>query len=192
MARTADLAFLRGTGYLSNDANYDPITGLELRGASTTDVEVAGAATWGANFTEDAVVDMRRNLGIYGLDPQSLILLTSHDLYYEMMKLDNFKTVDVLGLDRATILTGEVGQLFGIRVLVSQQFNNAAITTGTVGTTLGILVRPSNFIKGELRGVMTEADKDVVNQKRVIVSSRRFGFQEIITGQATVNLQIAS
>jgi hypothetical protein len=107
------------------------------------------------------------------------------------MKLDNFKTVDVLG-NRATILTGEVGQLFGIRVLVSQTFDNTAITTGTVGTTLGILCRPSNFVVGNLRGVMTEADRDIVNQKRVIVSSRRFGFQEIISGVATVNLEITS
>ena len=192
MAKTADLALLRGQGVLTNTSGYDPILGIEGRGASTTDVEVIGAATWGANFTEDAVVDMRRNLGIYGLDPENLVLLCSHDLYYEIMKLDNFKTVNTLGLDRATIRTGQVGELFGIDVLVSQQFDNAAITAGTVGTTLGILVRPENFVLGNLRGLMTESFQDVVNQKRGIVSSRRFGFQEIITGQATVNLQIAS
>jgi len=71
-------------------------------------------------------------------------------------------------------------------------FDNAAITTGTVGTTLGIMCRPSNFLIGNLRGIMTEGDRDVVNQKRVIVSSRRFAFQDIITGQGTVNLQIAT
>jgi HK97 family phage prohead protease/HK97 family phage major capsid protein len=191
MARSTDLALLRGAGVLTNTAAYDPIVGLENRGTSTTDVAVAGGAAWGANFTEDDVVDLRRNLGIYGLDPDALTFVVSHDLYYEMMKLDNFKTVDVLG-NRATILTGEVGQLFGIRVLVSQNFDNAAITAGTSGTTLGILCRPSNFVIGNLRGIMTEADKDIVNQKRVIVSSRRFGFQEIITGEATVNLEITS
>lgn len=190
MARSADLAFLRGGGVLTT-ASYDPILGLEGRGANTTDVAVTGGAAWATNFTEDAIVDMRRNLGIYGLNPDQLVLLASHDLYYELMKLTNFKTVDVLG-NRATILTGEVGQLFGIRVLVSQMFDNAAITAGTLTTTLGILCRPSNFIKGELRGIMTEADRDVINQKRVIVSSRRFGFQDIITGEATVNLEIAS
>ena len=97
MARTADLALLRGVGYLSNDANYDPILGLEGRGASTTDVAIAGSAAWAANFTEDNVVDLRRNLGIYGLDPSRLVFLVSHNLYYELMKLDNFKTMDVLG-----------------------------------------------------------------------------------------------
>jgi N4-gp56 family major capsid protein len=191
MARSSDLAFLRGTGFTSNSAAYDPILGLELRGANTTDITVAGGAAWATNFDEDAIVNMRRNLGLYGLEPENLVLLCSHDLYYELMKLQNFKTVDVLG-NRATILTGEVGQLFGIRVLVSQQFDNAAITAGTVATTLGILVRPSNFVTGVLRGIMTEADRDIINQKRVLVSSRRFAFQDIITGEATVNLEIAS
>jgi HK97 family phage major capsid protein len=193
MARAADLALLRGAGVLTDTAAYDPITGLELRGASTTDVTVAGSAAWEADssWSEDLFVDMRRNLGIYGLDPENLVLLASHDLYYALMKLPNFKTVDVLA-DRATIITGQVGSLFGVRVVVSQMFDNAAITTGTVGTTLGIMCRPSNFLIGNLRGIMTEGDRDVVNQKRVIVSSRRFAFQDIITGQGTVNLQIAT
>lgn len=191
MARTSDLALLRGAGVLTNTTSYDPITGLENRGGSTTDVDVAGGASWATNFTEDAVVNMRRNLGIYGLDPGRLVFVCSHDLYYELMKLDNFKTVDVLG-DRATIITGQVGSLFGIKVIVSQQFDNAAITAGTVGTTLGVLCRPENFLIGNFRSLMTETDKDVINQKRVIVSSRRFAFQDIISGQGTVNLSIAT
>lgn len=191
MARTTDLALLRGAGVLTNTAAFDPILGLEGRGANTTDVAIAGGAGWAANFTEDDVVDLRRNLGIYGLDPDRLTFIVSHDLYYELMKLSNFKTVDVLG-NRATILTGEVGQLFGVRVLVSQNFDNNAITAGTVGTTLGIMVRTDNFLQGQLRGLNTESDRDVINQKRVIVSSRRFAFNDIITGEATVNLEIAS
>jgi HK97 family phage prohead protease/HK97 family phage major capsid protein len=193
MARSTDLALLRGTGDLTSGAGYDPITGLEGRGANTTPVEVAGGASWAVDSTwsEDLVVDMRRNLGIYGLDPSALVLVASHDLYYELMKLPNFKTVDVLG-PQATILTGQVGSLFGVRVLVSQNFDNTAITDGDIGTTLGIMVRPSNFIVGNLRGIMTETDRDIINQKRVIVSSRRFAFNDIISGEGTVNLQIAT
>jgi len=190
MARASDLAFLRGGG-VTTSASFDPITGLTNRGALTTDVTVAGGAAWEANVTEDHIVDMRRNLGLYGLDPSQLVLLVSHDYFYELMKLPNFKTVDVLG-DRATILTGQVGAIFGVQVLVSQMFDNAAITAGTVGTQLAVMVRASNFLSGNLRGIVTEADKDIVNQKRVIVSSRRFAFQDIITGEATVNYEIAS
>lgn len=190
MARASDLAFLRGPGTLTTVA-YNPILGLEGRGANTTDVEIAGAAGWKSNVTEDDFVDMRRNLGLYGLDPSQLTLICSHDLYYEIMKLPNFKTVDVMG-EKATIITGQVGALFGVPVLVSQMFDNAAITSGTVGTAVAIMVYVRNFVTGILRGILTESDKDVINQKRVIVSSRRFAFQDIITGEATVNLEIAS
>jgi HK97 family phage prohead protease len=190
MARASDLSFLRGGGVLTS-ASFDPILGLEGRGAATTDVTVAGGASWEANFTEDNIATMRRNLRLYGLDSSQLTLIASHDLYYALMTLADFKTVNTYG-PKATVHTGEVGSIFGVKVLVSQMFDNAAITTGTVGTTLGIMVRPSNFIKGDLRGIMTEADRDIINQKRVIVSSRRFAFNDIITGQATVNLEIAS
>ena len=191
MARASDLAHLRGAGVLTNTVAYDPILGLEGRGANTTDVTVVGGAGWAGNVTEDDIVDMRRNLGLYGLDPSQLTLIVSHDYYYELMKLPNFKWVNTYG-PKATVHTGEVGAIFGVKVLVSQQFDNAAITSGTLGTTLAIMVKANNFIDGILRGVMTEADKDVINQKRVIVSSRRFAFQDIITGEATVNYQIAS
>lgn len=190
MARASDLSFLRGGGVLTS-ASFDPILGLENRGANTTDVTVAGGAAWEGNFTEDNLVTMRRNLGIYGLDPSRLTLLCSHDLYYAIMALTLFKPVNQYG-PKATVHTGEVGSVFGVKVLVSQNFDNAAITAGTVGTTLGIMVRTDNFIKGELRGIMTEADRDIINQKRVLVSSRRFAFNDVITGEATVNLEIAS
>jgi len=191
MSRESDLALLRGVGNLTATVAYDPITGIVNRGALTTDVEVTGGANWEANVTEDHIVDMRRNLGLYGLDPSRLILLCSHDYYYELMKLTNFKTVDVLG-PLATILTGQVGSIFGVKTLVSQQFDNAAIAAGTLTTALATMVYPANFIKGQLRGIMTETDRDVINQKRVIVSSRRFAFQDIITGAATINYNIAS
>jgi HK97 family phage prohead protease/HK97 family phage major capsid protein len=188
MALSSDLAVLRGPGTTSP---YDPITGLEGLGANTTDITVAGGAAWSTNFDEDDVIDARSNLGIYGLDPSQLILFASHDMYYTIMKLTNFKTLDLYG-PGATILTGEVGQITGVRVVVSQQFDNAAITAGTVGTTVGILVRPSNFLIGNLRNILTERDVNIEDQRRILVSSRRFGFTDIIAGEATVNIQIAT
>lgn len=190
MARASDLSFLRGGGVLTT-ASFDPILGLENRGSLTTDVDVIGGAGWESNLTEDVVATLRRNLVLYGLDSTQLTFLVSHDLYYGLMTLPKFKTVNEYG-PKATVHTGEVGSIFGVKVLVSQMFDNAAITSGTLGTTLGIMVRTSNFIRGELRGIMTEADRDIINQKRVIVSSRRYAFNDIITGEGTVNLQIAS
>ena len=194
MALASDLALLRGGGVMTT-ASYDPILGLVNRGASTTDVTVSdsagSAASWRDNFNEDSIADMRRNLGIWGLDPSQLVLLVAHDVYYELMKLANFKTLDVMG-SKATLVTGQVGAIWGIPVVVSQTFDNAAITANTLGTVLATLCRPSNFMVGTLRGMLTEGDKNVEDQRRILVSSRRFGFVDIISGVGTVNLEIAS
>jgi len=196
MALSSDRAHLRGAGVLTT-ANFDPITGLTNLGSSNTPVEVAGGTAWettflGANVGDNAIADMRKNLGLYGLDPNQLVLIASHDLYYALMKLPNFKTVDVLGEARATILTGQVGSIFGVRVVVSQQFDNAAIAAGTLGTPLGCMVNTANFIHGDHRGLRTESALDIVNQKRVLVSTRRFAFRDIIAGEGVVNLEIAT
>lgn len=192
MALASDLALLRGGGVLTS-ASYDPILGLVNRGGSTTDVECPGGASWASssNCTDALFAQMRQELGIWGLNPADLVLLVSHDLYYTMMQFAAFKTMDVLG-DKATIITGQVGSIWGMKVVVSQTFDNAAITAGTVGTVLATLVRPSNFMVGSLRGVMTESDKDIEQQKRILVSSRRFGFVDIISGVGSVNLVIAT
>lgn len=190
MAISADRAILRGTGAFTT-VGYDPITGIANLGSNTTNVTVAGAAGWEANVTEDDIVEMRKNLRLYGLNPAELTLVVSHDFYFELLKLPNFKTVDVLG-DKATIVTGQVGSIFGVKVVISQAFDNAAIVAGTVGTPLAVMVNSRNFVKGNLRGIMTEAGKDVLNQKRFLVSSRRFAFRDIEVGQGSVSLEIAA
>ena len=48
----------------------------------------AGGAGWKANVSEDDIVDLRRNLGLYGLDAMRTTLLVSHDYYYELMKIE--------------------------------------------------------------------------------------------------------
>jgi len=189
MANSTDTAILRGTGILSTP--YDPLLGLDGRGQTALTI-TNGSNGWDGELTENTFADLRRDLGIYGLDSSTLVLLVSHKLYYTMMKFDNFKTVDVAGINRATLLTGEVGSLFGLRVVVSQSFDNTNVDADTVGTTIATLVRPSNFIVGNLRGLMTETDTNIEDQRRIIVSSRRLGFQEIIANEAVISLEIAS
>lgn len=189
MAKASDKAILAGTGVTTNTASYDPIAGLQtLTGVSPVTVSNGSGTNPFVNLDENEFVDMRKALGLWGLDPSELVLLVAHDTYYEMMKFTNFKTVDALG-DRATILTGQVGSLFGMRVLVSQTFDNSAVAAGTAGTILATLVNPRNFVLGNLRGIMSESDRDIVNQQRVLVSSRRFAFNDIINGVGAVNLE---
>lgn len=176
MAKSADLAILRGTG-----TNGNPIAGLASLGTSANDVTKTLAQGVAAIGIPDFIT-LRKNLGIYGLDPSALVWLVSHELYYHMMGFEEFLTIDKIG-PRATLLTGQVGSMLGSPVVVSQQFDNANIVTPAVGATPGILVRPTNFVKGELRGMRVESDRDIVNQKNVLVSTRRFGFKDLDVGR---------
>lgn len=185
MAKSADKAILRGAG-----VDGDPIKGLTGLGASVTDVTYSIAGTGFAGVGSVDIKDFnqaRKNLGIYGLDPSALVWIVSHELYYHMMEFDQFLTLDKIGT-RATLLSGQVGSIFGTPVVVSQQFNNAAITTPANGAALAVLVRPANFIKGELRGMRVESDTDVINQKKALVATRRFGFKDLDTGRGVVKL----
>ena len=197
MARSADLALLMGAG-----TGADPILGIVGQGANTTDVPVGSLTTplqtWEAHMQanggqdgENLLITARQRMGIYGLDPSKLVLLVSHDFYYELMKLPNFKTIDTIGA-KATLITGQVGAILGMPVLVSQAFDNANIASDTAGTALATICRTENFLTGQLRGTMVEDFKDVPNQKRGFVISRRFGFMDLDQGEGTINLDIGA
>lgn len=185
MAKSADKAILRGAG-----VDGDPIAGLTALGASVTDITYSIGASGFAGVGSVDIKDFnqaRKNLGIYGLDPSALVWVVSHELYYHMMEFEQFLTLDKIGT-RATLLSGQVGSIFGTPVVVSQQFNNAGIVTPANGTALAVLVRPANFVKGELRGMRVESDTDVINQKKALVATRRFGFKDLDVGRGVVKL----
>lgn len=189
MSKTADRALLRG------DGTTDLITGLTNLGASVTDltfsISASGTAGDVTDVTDTHFITARKNLGIYGLEPNNLVWIVSHELYYHMMDFTVFKTMDQIG-DRATIVTGQVGSIYGTPVVVSQQFDNANIATPVAGTAFAVLARPANFVKGELRATRVEQFLDVGNQKRGLVSTRRFGFKDLDVGQGVVKFAFAA
>lgn len=188
MALSSDKAVLRGTGVAnSNPTIHDPILGLTGLGVNNP-VDVASNIT---GINETHLILARERLGIYGIDPQGLVLFVSYKVYYAMMGLSNFLTVDKIGNDRATLRTGQVGSVFGVPVVVCRAFNNAALEANTLGTPGAILTRPANYIVGSLRGLTTEQDRDIENQKSIIVTSRRFAFKSIINGQGSVVIRRA-
>jgi hypothetical protein len=74
-------------------------------------------------------------------------------------------------------LTGEIGSVFGSRVLMCDEFK----TPGT-GVFHSIAVNPRNYVMPRLRGMTIESDYEVANQRRVLVASQRLGFTDMING----------
>jgi len=191
MAKTADRALLRG------DGSTDLITGLTGLGGSVTDVEFSigspSSSTVGSVAYNDFIT-ARKNLGVHGDDPSALVWIVSPALYYHLLSTtfqDQFLTMDKIG-DRATVLDGQIGSIAGTPVVMSRMFDNTNIETPAAGTAFGVLCRPTNFLKGELRSMRVESDTDVFNQKRGYVATRRFGFKDLDVGYGVVKFAFSS
>ena len=142
------------------------------------DSDYTQSATAFASDTVTAaeLLSMRKNMGKYGVNPADVVYIVSQRTYYELLEDAEFQDANLVG-DMATKLSGEIGQVFGSRVLLCDEFK-----TPGVGTFAAIAVNPRNFVLPRLRGVTVESDYEVINQRRVLVASQRIGFTDLIDG----------
>lgn len=167
VARAVDIAFLRGAG-----AGSDPVKGLVSYDASSTvTVSAASGAVTIANL-----VSLRKDLGYWGLDPAGMIYIVSQDAYYNLLDDTTFQTVEKVGVDRATLLTGQIGFVAGAPVLLSGEFEAKADTKAAV-----VAFAPANFLVGNQRGLRFDTQDLVETQRRVLVSSLRTGMTQLTT-----------
>jgi len=132
-------------------------------------------------FATDKIVatdllEMRKNMGKYGVNPSEVVYIVSQRSYYELLEDAEFQDANLVG-DMATKLSGEIGQVFGSRVLLCDEFATPAVSKFGA-----IAVNPRNYVMPRLRGVTVESDYEVINQRRVLVASQRLGFTDLIDG----------
>lgn len=181
LSRAVDKAFLLGAG-----SGADPVKGAALYDATSVVVPTATGVASIANLRA-----LRKDLGVWGLDPSELVYVVSTDIYYDLLDDTLFQTVDKVG-DKATILRGQIGLIGNSPVLVSDQFAAKASGANTGSTNIGaICVAPGNFLVGNQRGMRFDTDTEVVNQRRVLVSSLRTGMTQVTTnvGQGVSTLR---
>jgi HK97 family phage prohead protease len=138
----------------------------------------AGASGFAASdvVTAADLLAMRKNMGKYGINPNDVVYIVSQDVYYNLLEDAEFQDANLVG-DMATKLSGEIGQVFGSRVLMCDEFKTKA--AGIYGA---IAVYTRNYVMPRLRGVTVESDYEVANQRRVLVASQRLGFTDLIDG----------
>jgi len=142
------------------------------------DSDYTQSATAFASDTVTAaeLLSMRKNMGKYGVNPSDVVYIVSQRTYFELLEDAEFQDANLVG-DMATKLSGEIGQVFGSRVLLCDEF-----ATPAVSKFAAIAVNPRNFVLPRLRGVTVESDYEVINQRRVLVASQRIGFTDLIDG----------
>ena len=150
--------------------------GLLHLARNDSDYTQSATAFAGDKIVATDLLEMRKNMGKYGVNPSEVVYIVSQRSYYELLEDAEFQDANLVG-DMATKLSGEIGQVFGSRVLLCDEF-----ATPAVDKFAAVAVNPRNFVMPRLRGVTVESDYEVANQRRVLVASQRLGFTDLIDG----------
>ena len=172
--KAVEYAFLHG--------NSGNITGLVAE-AAESGTNVAGSAA-AVTVTSGLLLDARRKMGLYGLNPADVTYIVSQDAYYDLLEDGDFQTLDEVGTELAIKVTGTVGALYGSAVVVSDEFK-----AGAANEAAALAVYTRGFVVPRLRGVSVEQDYEVMNQRNIIVASQNLGLTKTqLSGNAVVKI----
>ena len=157
----------------TSGASYEGLLHLARNDSDYTQSTTAFASD---TVTAAELLALRKNMGKYGVNPSEVVYVVSQTSYYQLLEDAEFQDANLVG-DMATKLNGEIGQVFGSRVLLCDEF-----ATPAVSKFAAIAVYPRNYVIPRLRGVTIESDYEVANQRRVLVASQRIGFTDLIDG----------
>ena len=141
-------------------------------------VDMQGASFRGA-LAYKAIREAIFKLGLLGRDRNDLILILNPVASNQLLQSDELMTLDKYG-SNATILTGEVGSLFGVKIIESSFLPsngilvNGSNTYGQGG--YGVLVHKPSLLLGDLRKVQVENERIIQNDAYRTVISERLAF----------------
>lgn len=189
LARAIDKSILRGTGALtgftasptnsvgpgSATGYASVITGITKLAATASLTTATGSSSTKADPSNIAAA--RTAMGKYGLQlGNDLVYVTSIEGYNNLVTTSDFRTVDKFG-PNATYLTGSVGAVYGIPIVISEFLDVA----GTTGNTLGTLLYKPGFMIAERRGIEIESEYEPRQQVTAMYMSTRFDFKALTT-----------
>ena len=187
LARAIDKSILRGTGALTGftasptnaitvGVGYASVIKGVAALARTASLDVA---TGSANDKADPsdIAAARTAMGKYGLQlGNDLVYVTSIQGYNNLVTTSDFQTVDKFG-PNATYLTGSVGAVYGIPIVVSEFMDNV----GTQNNEIGCLMYKPGFMIAERRGIEIESEYEPRQQVTAMYMSTRFDFHALTT-----------
>lgn len=172
VARAVDKAYLIGAG-----SGADPVKGVCLYDATSVVTPTNTGVSTIANLRA-----LRKDLGVWGLNPQDFVYIVSTEVYYDLLDDTSFQSVLQVGVNSASLLTGQVGMVGNTPVLVSGEFPSKAGGAATATTNIGaIAVASGNFLAGNQRGLRMDTQDLVETQRTALVASLRTGLVQLAT-----------
>ena len=136
-----------------------------------------------AAVSDDMFNELRAKLGKYGARPSQLAWIMDVHTFIRAQSVEQFRTMDKLG-PNATLLTGMLGAVEGIPVIVSEQMSLAdadgKVTDGAATNTKGrlLLVNRTQWAQGFRRQLMIDVDRDTQKRQTVVTVSFRHALAE--------------
>ncbi|NQW16760.1 MAG: phage major capsid protein [Chloroflexi bacterium] len=124
-----------------------------------------------------------RLLGKYGVRTSESVFITDVNTFLSSLGMVEVETVDKLG-PAATILSGQLGVIYGHPIVVSEQMRLAdtdgKVTDAGNGTNTGriLAVNRSQWRLGFRRALLIETERDIQKRQNIMVVSMRLGFDE--------------
>lgn len=183
-ANAIDTAFLLGSG------TGQP-KGLVKQAEAASIIETS-TANMSTKVTAKMILKGRRKLGLFGVNRSDLVAIVSQDAYWDLIEDDEWADVNLVGAEYATKLKGEVGNVYGMPVLVSNAFEAKALDK-----TFAVIVNKTNFMVARQRGATVKTDFDVEKDRRVFVATQRLNLEPLIeesagNGKGVVAIQYAA
>ena len=132
----------------------------------------------GAAVSDDMFNEIRARLGKYGVRPSQLAWVMDVNTFIRAQSVSQFRTMDKLG-PNATVVTGMLGAVEGIPVIVSEQMKLAdtdgKVTDGGNATDTGrlLIVNRTQWAQGFRRELAIDVDRDTQKRQTVVTVSFR-------------------
>ena len=137
----------------------------------------------GAAVSDDMFNEIRAKLGKYGARPSELVWVMDVNTFIRAQSITQYRTMDKLGLN-ATVLTGMLGAIEGIPVIVSEQMKLAdtdgkVTDGGNVADTGRLLIfNRTQWAQGLRREMTLDVDRDTQKRQTVVTVSFRHALAE--------------
>ena len=180
-ARAIENAILAGNNSANGVFSSGAFEGLITKAIADSNTTTSGTAFASESLTAADLLAARKKMGKYGINPADVTYIVNSTEYFNLLSDAEFQDVNLVG-NMATKLNGEIGEVFGSKVIVCDEF-----ATPAVSKFYAIAVYTKNYLMPRLRGVTIESDYEVANQRRVLVASQRLGFTDLIDGATSVH-----
>lgn len=158
--------------FMTGDGNGKPKGLLTLAKEDSKTVATGAKADGTVKVTSAQISGMRRHLGRHGLKLNKLVLIVSMDAYYDLLEDPEWQDVSQVGQSDSVKLSGQVGRIYGLPVVVSEYFPEKA-----ADAEFAMIVYKDNFVVPRQRQVTVEKERQAERQRDAYFVTQRLNLQ---------------